>query len=215
MHALLDFVRFFLHIDTALSGVIQKYDVWTHLILFIVVFCETGLVVAPLLPGDSLLFAAGAFAAKGDLRLGLLFWSLTLAGVLGDAVNYAVGRWMGPKVFQKEDSRIFKKSSLDRTHAFFEAHGGKAIIFARFVPIVRTFAPFVAGVGAMGYGKFAAYNVSGAVLWVTLGLLSGYFFGNLPVVKENFTLVLLAIVVISVLPAVIETLRHRRKNPQP
>ncbi len=206
----LSFVHILLHVDVYLSAVIQRYDTWTYLLLSVVVFCETGLVVTPVLPGDSLLFAAGAFAAKGDLNLGVLFLALAAAGILGDSVNYGLGRWTGPKVFQKENSRVFKKEYLDRTHAFFERYGGKTIVFARFVPIVRTFAPFVAGVGAMSYRKFVLYNVAGALAWVSLCLLSGYWFGNLPLVKNNFTLVLLAIVFLSVLPAAIETFRLRR-----
>jgi membrane-associated protein len=210
MNILLGFVRLLLHIDVYLSAVIQRFDAWTTLILFAVIFCETGLVVTPYLPGDSLLFAAGSFAAKGDLSVGALFAALSAAAILGNIVNYAVGRWMGPKVLSRPDGRILKKEYLARAHAFFEKYGGKTIIITRFVPIVRTFAPFVAGVGAMTWGPFMAYNAAGGVLWVGVCLFAGYFFGNLRVVKENFTLVILAIIFISILPAVIEGIRHTR-----
>jgi membrane-associated protein len=210
MDFLFDAARLFLHIDVTLSAVIQRFDAWTYLILFAIIFCETGLVATPFLPGDSLLFAGGAFAAKGDLSVGFLFCLLVVAAILGDTVNYWIGRWMGPKVFLRTNSRVFRKEYLDRTHAFFERYGGKTIVIARFVPIVRTFAPFVAGVGAMSYGAFLAYNAAGGVLWVGLCLFAGYFFGNLPVVKNNFTLVILAIIFISILPAVFEAVRHRR-----
>ncbi len=213
MTALFEIARVFLHIDVYLSAVIQRYDAWTYLILFVVIFCETGLVVTPYLPGDSLLFAAGAFAAKGSLSTGILFAALTSAAVLGNIVNYSIGRWMGPKVLRRPDGRILKKEYLDRAHAFFQRYGGKTIVITRFVPVVRTFAPFVAGVGAMTWSPFMAYNAAGGVLWVGTCLFAGYFFGNLPLVKNNFTLVVLAIVFISILPAVFETLRHRRTRP--
>jgi membrane-associated protein len=190
----------------------QSYGFWTHLILFAVVFCETGLVVTPFLPGDSLLFAAGTFAASGSLKIGWLFLLLAAAAVLGDTVNYWIGKIIGPKVFQKENSRIFKKAYLDRTHQFYEKYGAETIIIARFVPIVRTFAPFVAGIGKMTYGKFLSYNVIGGVLWVALFTFGGYFFGNLPFVKKNFSLVIFAIIFISLLPMVYEFLKHRKKK---
>jgi len=167
-------------------------------------------VATPFLPGDSLLFAGGAFAAKGDLSVGFLFCLLVVAAILGDTVNYWIGRWMGPKVFLRTNSRVFRKEYLDRTHAFFERYGGKTIVIARFVPIVRPSRLSLAGVGAMSYGAFLAYNAAGGVLWVGLCLFAGYFFGNLPVVKNNFTLVILAIIFISILPAVFEAVRHRR-----
>lgn len=210
MHTLLDIARMFLHLDATLSAVIQRFDSWTILILSIVIFCETGLVVTPYLPGDSLLFAAGAFSAKGDLSAGALFAALSAAAILGNVVNYSIGRWMGPKILRRPDGRFLRKEYLDRTHAFFERYGGKTIIITRFVPIVRTFAPFVAGVGAMNYGSFLAYNAAGGILWVGVCLFSGFFFGNLPVVKNNFSLVILAIIFISILPAVFEAARHRR-----
>ncbi|HCC46646.1 MAG TPA: DedA family protein [Elusimicrobia bacterium] len=201
-----------LHLDKYLGGVIQDYGAWTYLILFLIIFCETGLVVTPILPGDSLLFAIGVFCGLGDLDLYLTLSLLSVAAILGDTVNYAVGNYIGPKVFHYENSRIFKKEYLQKTHAFYEKYGGKTIIIARFVPIVRTFAPFVAGVGAMTYGKFLSYNVIGGLLWVFSITLAGYFFGSIPVVKNNFTTVILAIIFISILPGVIEYVRHKRAS---
>jgi membrane-associated protein len=205
-------VDFFLHLDQHLSQVISEYGVWTHLILFLIVFCETGLVVTPFLPGDSLLFAAGTFAALGALDLWLVVILLIAAAIIGDTVNYWIGAYIGPRAF-RGDARFLRKDYLDRTHAFYEKHGGKTIIIARFVPIIRTFAPFVAGVGAMSYPRFITYNVVGAVLWVGMFVLGGYFFGNIPVVRENFTIVILAIIAISVMPIAIEALRARRSRP--
>jgi membrane-associated protein len=211
------FVDFFLHLDTHLAEVIQRYGTTTYAILFLIVFLETGLVVTPLLPGDSLLFAAGSFAGIGALSLWPLFFLLCLAAILGDTVNYAIGARLGPKVFSYSKSRFFNPEHLKKTHAFYEKYGGKTIIIARFVPIVRTFAPFVAGIGQMSYFHFLAFNVIGGILWVSVCLFSGYFFGNLPFVKKNFSVVVLAIVFISLLPAVIEYLKHRaeakRKPP--
>jgi membrane-associated protein len=207
-----DFIDLFLHLDTHLQTVIQSYGTWTYVILFLIIFCETGLVVTPILPGDSLLFAAGAFAATGSLDLAWLLILLTVAAVLGDAVNYAIGHFMGPKVFSQPDSRFLKREYLDRTHQFYEKYGGKTIIIARFVPIVRTFAPFVAGVGSMTYAKFASYNVIGGVLWVGVCVLAGYAFGNIPVVQEHFTLVILGIIFVSILPGIIEFLRQRQQT---
>lgn len=208
---LLKFADLFLHLDKYLGLVIQNYGNWTYLILFLIIFCETGLVVTPLLPGDSLLFAIGTFCALGYLDIWKTLALLSVAAVLGDTVNYAIGHYIGPKVFHYKDSRIFKKEYLQKTHEFYEKYGGKTIIIARFVPIVRTFAPFVAGVGAMSYGKFLLYNVGGGLLWVFSLTLTGYYFGNIPVVKENFTLVILVIIIISVMPGVIEYLRHRNR----
>jgi membrane-associated protein len=203
------FVDFFLHLDQHLAEVIQRYGTSTYALLFLIVFLETGLVVTPLLPGDSLLFAAGSFAGLGVLRLWPLFFLLSAAAILGDTVNYTIGARLGPKVFHYPKSRLFNPEHLKKTHAFYEKYGGKTIIIARFVPIVRTFAPFVAGIGEMSYARFLAYNVTGGILWVSVCLFSGYFFGNLPLVKQNFSLVVIAIVFISLLPAVIEYLRHR------
>jgi membrane-associated protein len=203
-------VDFFLHLDKHLAEIIAQYGVWTNLILFLVVFCETGLVITPFLPGDSLLFAAGTFAALGSLDPGLLIVLLSVAAILGDTVNYWVGSYIGPRAFTGE-IKWLKKEYLDRTHAFYERHGGKTIILARFVPIIRTFAPFVAGVGAMTYSRFLLYNVVGGIVWVTLFVLAGYFFGNLPVVRQNFTYVILAIIALSVMPIVVEFLKARRR----
>ena len=210
MEWLKQFVNLFLHLDQHLSVIISQYGTWTYVILFVIVFCETGLVITPFLPGDSLLFAAGTFAALGDLDVGLMMLLLIIAAIAGDTVNYWVGAAVGPRAFQG-NIRFLKREHLERTHAFYERHGGKTIILARFVPIVRTFAPFVAGVGAMSYGRFLAYNVIGAVIWVVSLVLAGFLFGNIPVVRENFTIVILAIIAISVLPIAIETLRGRRR----
>jgi membrane-associated protein len=209
MELITTFVQYFLHLDKYLDVVIRTYGFWTYLLLFLIIFCETGLVVTPILPGDSLLFAAGTFAALGSLRLEVLLLLLSIAAVAGDSVNYSIGYAVGPKVFSQRDTRFFKKEYLDRTHAFYERHGGKTIIIARFMPIIRTFAPFVAGIGSMTYPRFLAYNVIGGIAWIGLFVCGGYFFGNIPVVKQNFTLVIMAIIFISVLPGIIEFLRHR------
>ena len=212
----MDFVRsvvdFFLHLDEHLNQVVTTYGVWTHLILFAIVFAETGLVVTPFLPGDSLLFAAGALAALGSLDLWLLVVLLIGAAILGDSVNYWVAAWIGPRAFSG-NVRFLRKDYLERTSAFYEKHGGKTIILARFVPIIRTFAPFVAGVGAMSYPRFIVYNIIGAVLWVGLFVPLGYFFGNMPTVKNNFSLVIFAIIGISVMPIAVEMFRARRSRP--
>jgi len=201
----------FMHLDRHLGSVIQDYGVWTYLILFLIIFCETGLVVTPILPGDSLLFAAGAFAAIGALDVLWLFGLLTVAAVAGDTLNYWAGHYLGPKVFHKKDVRFLNREYLDRTHRFYEKHGGKTIIIARFMPIIRTFAPFVAGIGKMTYIRFIGYNVSGGILWIASFVFGGYYFGNIPMVKKNFTLVIVAIIVLSVMPGGIEFLRHRLK----
>ena len=201
----------FMHLDRHLGSVIQDYGVWTYLILFLIIFCETGLVVTPILPGDSLLFAAGALAANGALDVLWLFGLLTVAAVAGDTLNYWAGHYLGPKVFHKKDVRFLNREYLDRTHRFYEKHGGKTIVIARFMPIIRTFAPFVAGIGKMTYIRFIGYNVSGGVLWIASFVFGGYYFGNIPMVKNNFTLVIVAIIVLSVMPGVIEFLRHRLK----
>jgi membrane-associated protein len=203
-------IDFFLHLDQHLSQAISQYGGWTHLLLFLIVFCETGLVVTPFLPGDSLLFAAGTFAALGALDLPVVILLLVAAAIVGDTVNYWIGAYIGPRAFSGR-VRFLKQEHVERTHAFYEKHGGKTIIMARFVPIIRTFAPFVAGVGAMSYAKFITYNVVGAILWVALFVLGGYFFGNIRVVRENFTLVILAIIGVSLLPILMETLRGRRR----
>ena len=202
-------VDLLLHLDRHLHAVIQDYGVWTYLILLLIVFCETGLVVTPFLPGDSLLFAVGTFAAAGALDVWLVSVLLIAAAVVGDAVNYAIGAAVGPRVFRRDDVRFLNRRHLERTHAFYERYGPVTIVIARFVPIVRTFAPFVAGIGRMTYVRFAIYNVAGAVLWVVLLVGAGYLFGNIPVVRRNFSLVILAIIVISILPGVVEFLRQR------
>jgi membrane-associated protein len=209
MELLKTLLDIFLHIDKHLSELIQNYGLWTYLIMFIIIFLETGLVVTPFLPGDSLLFAAGTFAALGALDMMWLFVILSIAAIAGDTVNYWIGAYVGPKVFHKEKVRFLNKEYLDRTHQFYEKYGGKTIIIARFVPIIRTFAPFVAGIGSMTYWRFISYNVIGGIAWIVLCTLAGYFFGNLPIVKENFSLVILAIIIISILPGVIEYMRHR------
>jgi len=207
-----NFIELFLHLDKHLNVIIQNYGVWTYLLLFLVIFCETGLVVTPILPGDSLLFAAGTFAALGSLKVEWLFVLLSAAAIVGDTVNYWIGHYVGPKVFYKEDVRFLNKKYLDRTHDFYEKHGGKTIIIARFIPIIRTFAPFVAGIGKMTYGRFISYNVFGGLAWIAIFVFGGYYFGNLPFVKRNFSLVILAIIFISVLPGVIEFLNQRYRS---
>jgi membrane-associated protein len=219
MHQFLDI---FLHLNTHLDQFVLDYGNWVYALLFAIIFAETGLVVMPFLPGDSLLFAAGAIAARNPdaLNVWLLTGLLIIAGILGDAVNYHVGRWIGPKVFaQKVEGtprtiwdRLLNRKHLDKAHAFFEKHGGKAVIMARFVPIVRTFVPFVAGAGAMNYSKFVVFNIIGAVAWVVVCVKAGYFFGNIEVVKKNFELVIVGIVIVSLIPMAIEILNARRKG---
>ncbi len=198
-----------LHLDRHLSDVIQQYGVWTYLILFLIVFCETGLVVTPFLPGDSLLFAVGTFAALGALDVSLVIVLLSVAAVLGDTVNYAIGYRVGPRVFRQEGVQFLNRKHLERTHDFYERYGAKTIVIARFVPIVRTFAPFVAGIGRMRYARFLSYNVAGGVGWIVILVLAGYLFGNIPVVRRNFSLVVFAIIILSILPGILEVLRHR------
>jgi membrane-associated protein len=204
-----DFISYFLHLDVHLAALVVQFGGWTYLILFLIIFCETGLVVTPFLPGDSLLFATGALAAaSGTLDIRFLIFLLTVAAIMGDAVNYWVGAWVGTKLF---DGRIawLKQAYLDRTHDFYEKYGAKTIVIARFVPIVRTVAPFVAGAGRMTYPRFLLYNVSGGILWIASLLLAGFFFGNIPLVKDNFGLVIIAIILLSVMPAVFEFVRRK------
>ncbi|MDO8722771.1 MAG: DedA family protein [Syntrophales bacterium] len=203
------FWDFFVHLDVHMGDVVKTYGIYTYGLLFIIVFCETGLVVTPILPGDSLLFSAGTFASLGYMNVWLLSVLLSVAAIAGDTVNYWIGHYLGTKVFQYKKSRFFNPEHLRRAHKFYEKYGGKTIIIARFVPIIRTFAPFVAGIGSMSYGRFIAYNVIGGLAWVLICVFAGYFFGNLPFVKKNFSLVILAIVFISILPGIIELLRHR------
>ncbi len=204
-------VDFVVHIDHHLDQIIQTYGAWTYLVLFVIVFCETGLVITPFLPGDSLLFAVGAFAARGSLDLTTSLVLLGAAGILGDSVNYGIGARVGPAVFHRKESRLFDPAHLERAHRFYEKYGGKTIVLARFLPILRTFAPFVAGIGRMSYAKFLAYNVIGAAAWGGLFVLAGFFFGNIPFVRDNFSLVILAIIALSVVPVVSELVRHRRR----
>ena len=209
------FVDLFIHLDKHLAELVKEHGTWTYLLLFAIVFCETGLVVMPLLPGDSLLFAAGAIAALGSLNPHLLVVLLTIAAVLGDALNYQIGRYIGPAVFRRESGRFFKREHLEKTQAFYQRYGGKTIIIARFVPIIRTFAPFLAGVGQMNYSKFAMYNVTGAIAWVVIGVYAGYLFGRVKFIQENFSLVIIAIVLISLLPALFELWRAKRTASEP
>lgn len=202
-------INLFLHLDKNLTAIIQQYGVWTYALLFLIIFLETGLVVTPFLPGDSLLFVAGTFASTDALAIDWLILILCLGAILGDTVNYYIGHLLGPRVFAKEQSRFFNKEYLEKTREYFDKYGSKTIILARFIPVIRTFAPFVAGVGAMRYGQFICYNIIGGVMWVSLFTLGGYFFGNLSFIKEHFHTVVLAIIVISIVPAVVEFLRHR------
>ena len=211
-----DFIDFFLHAERHLEWFIRNYDVWIYALLFAIIFCETGLIVTPFLPGDSLLFAVGAIAGKGLIQAEIVTPLLLVAAIVGDAVNYSIGKWTGPKVFQYESSRLFNKDHLLKAHAFYEKYGGRAIILARFVPIVRTFAPFVAGVGAMTYSKFAIYNVTGAILWIGIFLGGGYYFGGLEIVQKNMKLVILGIIIVSVLPIAWEIAKAQlEKRPSP
>jgi membrane-associated protein len=217
MEFLKEAVDVVLHIDVHLHELILAYGTWTYAILFTIVFCETGFVIAPFLPGDSLLFAAGAFAAAGSLNELWLMAFLSVAAVAGDTVNYWIGWYIGPKIFHKERVKFLNRKYLDRTHQFYEKYGGKTIVIARFIPIIRTFAPFVAGIARMTYWRFITYNIIGGIGWVVMFVLAGYYFGNIPVVKNNFTFVIFAIIVISTLPPIIEYVRHKLKagTPEP
>ena len=207
-------IDFILHIDRHLQQLASEYGLWVYGIVFLIVFCETGLVVLPLLPGDSLLFAAGSLASLPDSQLSphLLFLGLSIAGILGDSLNYWIGKKIGPKVFSSQESRFFKRDYLDKTHAFYLKYGAKTIVIARFIPIIRTFAPFVAGVGKMPYRTFILYNIIGAVIWVGSFVYAGFYFGQLPFVQTNFNLIILAIIILSIMPPVIEYLKHRFKK---
>ena len=214
MELIMYLIDLFLHLDKYLPQVVQTYGVWTYAILFAIIFMETGLVVTPFLPGDSLLFAAGAVAAIGGLNVHGLFVLVAVAAILGDTANYWIGHKIGPRAFS-DNVRFLKKEYLDRTHQFYEKYGGKAIVLARFVPIVRTFAPFVAGVGSMTYSHFILYNVFGGIAWAALFTYMGYFFGNLPFIKSNFEFVIIAIILISLVPAIVEYLRNRKPPVAP
>jgi len=211
MELLAQFIDILLHLDRYLAQFVADHGIWVYLLLFLIVFAETGLVITPFLPGDSLLFVAGTLAAAGGMDVGWLCAILAAAAILGDTVNYWVGNWFGARLF-RDDARWLKREYLDRTHKFYERHGGKTIILARFVPIVRTFAPFVAGMGRMSYLKFFAYNVIGGLIWVFSLVLAGFYFGNLPWVKANLTLVIIGIVIASITPGIVEYLRHRRRS---
>lgn len=206
------FIDFILHIDAHLGEIISKYGTETYLILFIIIFCETGLVVTPFLPGDSLIFAGATFATIGSLNVFVLFFIVLIAAVLGDTVNYHIGKFFSNKLYKLDNNRFIKKAYIDKTQSFFEKHGGKSIVLARFVPIVRTFAPFVAGIGTMSYKHFLGYNFLGAFLWVSLFTIAGYFFGNIPFVKDNFSIIIIAIIFISVLPPFIIYLKNKFKK---
>lgn len=210
MDILLSFIDILLHLDRHLIGLVDSYGVWIYLILFIVIFAETGFVVTPFLPGDSLLFVAGAVAALGGMDIGWLILLLLIAAVLGNSVNFAIGRFLGPKVFHWENSRFFNRDALIKTHAFYEKHGGKTLVLSRFLPIFRTFAPFVAGIGTMNVVRFTLFNVIGALAWIVSLTLAGYWFGNMPWIKQNLSLVILAIIVISLVPIVIGAIGARR-----
>jgi membrane-associated protein len=204
----------FLHLDQTLENVIQQYHTWIYLIIFTVIFCETGLVVTPFLPGDSLLFAAGTIAAvpNSELEIKFMYPILFLAATCGDNINYWIGRFIGPRVFRWEDSIFFKREYLDRTHRFYERHGGKTVVFARFMPIFRTFTPFVAGIGKMTYWRFLTFSVVGTFAWASTFVLGGYFFGNIPIIKRNFTFTIFGIIIISVMPAVIGAIKEKRRR---
>ncbi len=205
------FIDMILHIDKYLVTILDAYGLWIYGILFLIIFCETGLVFMPFLPGDSLLFAIGALAAQSSLNITVLLVILIVAAILGDTVNYWIGAYMGPRVFH-EKIKFLKKEYLVKTEQFYEVHGNKTIFLARFIPIIRTFAPFVAGIGKMKYGRFLSYNIVGGMVWVTLFLLGGYYFGDIAFVRENFSLVIMLIILISFIPVVIEFINHRRKR---
>jgi len=215
MELIKELIDVLLHLDAYMNVVIQNYGAWTYLILFLIIFCETGLVVTPILPGDSLLFAAGTFAASGSLDVHWLFVLLSVAAVAGDNLNYWIGYLVGPKIFHKERVRFLNKEYLMRTHNFYKRYGRQTIIIARFLPIIRTFSPFVAGIGTMRYLQFVSFDIFGGVLWITIFVFGGYYFGGLPFVKGNFTLVILAIIFISILPGIVSYLRHRYAGKKP
>ena len=213
MELLAQFIDIVLHLDRHLIWVVENYGAWIYLLLFLVIFCETGLVVTPFLPGDSLLFVAGTLAAVGAMYVHGLFALLVLAAFSGDNTNYWIGRFAGPRVFRIERSRLFNPAHLERTHRFYEKHGGKTVIFARFLPIVRTFAPFVAGIGRMVYPRFLFYSFSGSVFWIAFFVFGGYYFGNIPVVRQNLTLFIIGIIVVSVMPGIVEFIRQKTGKP--
>ncbi|MBI4855314.1 MAG: DedA family protein [Acetobacterium woodii] len=210
MDGLIYIIEFILHLDESLYGIIQNYGLWTYLLLFLIVFCETGLVVTPFLPGDSLIFAAGALSAMGSLNVVAFFMTFFVAAVVGDTVNYYIGKKIGNTILEKGKNKFVKKEYIIKAHKFYEKHGAMTIVIGRFIPIIRTFVPFVAGMGEMNYTKFIIYNILGALMWVGLFITGGYLFGNVPIVKDNFSFVLIAIIVISVLPAIIAVVKERK-----
>ena len=212
MELLTHFIDIVLHLDVYLASLVAQYGPWIYAILFAIIFAETGFVVTPFLPGDSLLFVAGALAAVGGMDIGVLILTLSLAAVLGNSLNYSIGRYLGPKVFQWPDSRFFNRRALEKTHAFYALHGGKTLVMSRFLPLFRTFAPFVAGIGAMPWARFTLFNMAGGIAWVGSLCLVGYWFGNVPVIKNNLTVAIVAIVAVSLVPAVIGWWRHRRSE---
>lgn len=212
MEIFLPLLDFLLHLDQHLQTFAQQYGTWIYVLLFVIIFCETGLVVTPFLPGDSLLFVAGSVAAIGAMDVHLLVALLIAAAILGDNCNYWIGRFVGPRVFRSDDTWFFKRRYIDVANEFFRKHGGKTLIIARFLPIVRTYVPFVAGLGKMPYGRFLPFDVAGGVIWITSLTYAGYLFGNLPWVKENLTLVIIGIIVLSLLPGIVEALRQRRRR---
>lgn len=212
MNTLVFITSFILHLDQSLIGIIQNYGLWTYLLLFLIIFCETGLVVTPFLPGDSLIFASGALAAMGSMNIIIFFIVFFLAAVIGDTVNYYIGNKIGNKILEKENMKFLKKEHIIRAHTFYEKHGSMTIVIGRFIPIIRTFVPFVAGMGEMNYMTFIVYNILGGFLWVMLFTTGGYFFGNLPIIKDNFSIVLIAIIEISIVPAIITLITERKKE---
>ncbi len=206
------FINVFLHLDQFLGPIVKEYGAWTYILLFLIIFFETGLIVFPFLPGDSLLFTAGTFAGIGYFNVNFLVGTLVVAAILGNTLNYALGYWVGPRVFDREDSRFFKKAYLDEAHLFYDRHGGTAIVLARFVPVLRSFAPFVAGIAKMDYGRFTLFNIVGAILWISVLIYLSYFFGNIPFVRQNFSVVILSIVAISAIPMILGYLQHRFKK---
>ncbi len=213
MDLILKFFDFVMHLDKNLTQLANDFGIWTYLILFLVVFCETGLVITPFLPGDSMIFVIGALAASGELNFPVIIAVLITAAILGDTCNYHIGKFIGPAIFKKDNVKFLKKEYLIKTHNFYEKHGGKTIIIARFIPIIRTFAPFVAGMGSMSYPKFISYNIIGGISWVAIFSFGGFFFGNIPVVKNNFTFVIFAIIFISLIPGVVTFLKERKSTP--
>lgn len=212
MNTIQKFIDIILHIDKYLNVIIQNFGVWTYVVLFLIIFCETGLVIMPFLPGDSFLFATGAIAALGSLNILTLFILFYLAAVIGDTVNYHIGKKIGSKVFEKENLKYINKEHLKKAHAFYDKHGAITIVLARFIPIIRTFAPFVAGIGEMSYLKFISYNMFGGLLWVSLFLFGGYFFGNLPFIRNNLSFVMIAIIIISIIPAIIGVINEKKNS---